>query len=681
MNLQMGCKIHNRFDIEVIRDGEVIQRGQAENIILDRMYTRLCNLDTYFVNIVFGTGIGDLAPERTTLFSYLGYKSTVLEEVIRAFPLCKRTRKITLNPEEFVGQTITEVGISDTYPNINTHALIKDVEGNPLSITKSAIDVVVIYATVFIQLENKNEHFYWTDMPKGNNLVEYLFGSTFDSIKYRIQLSKSSVVGNNYSTSAEGLIMYKSTTKTADAANRRTIFNPVRFGIADANAEVGTISMENLFACKLPEDSFLGHTLTGVPVGIGDGLSTRFSLSHTRLTDLVVKLDAVPTSAYTTKSMVSIFRLRTGIFTVDEGAVSRVAFSPDGTRLAAVKSKRAQLFSVYGDTLVLDAEVSWADSITGMSWAPDGRFLALCSGTSSVSGKCIVYEVTATLTRVSEVSLTTGSYSGLTWSPTGKYIAVGNSYYNNVCYAIPVVSGVLADPIMLPDITGSVRSLAWSPDEQYLAVYMYNKVCAIYEHVDGVFTYLSALPDLPTTGVNFYLLWNTSYLAALHGDKCCIYDETFTLVDTINIVQLANIASMCASPDNQYLLFMGTWGSDVTRRTVRVYKREDGLFREYAGNPTFASMSERDSYAHHGDWDSTGRHIIFSGYYITSTNFSANWCDWYSASNYFTDIILDAPPAEGVVITADYFVPYIPKSSDYVLDVGFELLWGEGVIE
>lgn len=70
-----------------------------------------------------------------------------------------------------MGATITEVGISDTTNAINTHALITDAEGNPLSITKTDIDVVVIYATVFIEFKNKSANTIFYDFPTGNYLL------------------------------------------------------------------------------------------------------------------------------------------------------------------------------------------------------------------------------------------------------------------------------------------------------------------------------------------------------------------------------------------------------------------------------------------------------------------------------------------------------------------------------
>ena len=141
MHVNQDVNIHNRFDIEV-RDsitGELKQKAIAYNIVLNQMYTRLCAGNSYFVNIHFGTGTGTPTPERTSLFSHLGTKSAVTDKLIKAFPVSKWKRKIVLNPEEYVEETITEVGIAygSSASNLVTHAMLKDSEGNTISITKS----------------------------------------------------------------------------------------------------------------------------------------------------------------------------------------------------------------------------------------------------------------------------------------------------------------------------------------------------------------------------------------------------------------------------------------------------------------------------------------------------------------------------------------------------------------
>ena len=77
-------------------------------------------------------------------------------------------------PEEYVGETITEVGISyySSSNYLHTHALIKDSEGNPLSINKTELDVVVIYATVFITFETANTNLKY--LGSNNNLIQKL---------------------------------------------------------------------------------------------------------------------------------------------------------------------------------------------------------------------------------------------------------------------------------------------------------------------------------------------------------------------------------------------------------------------------------------------------------------------------------------------------------------------------
>ena len=122
MRAEIKPKFHNRFDIVVtnVETGEVELRGQAENMVLDRIYTRLVAFSSYFDQIVFGTGSGTMDPTRTTLFNRVGNKSCSTVELIRAFPVSKWTKSIRLEATEFNGNILTEVGISETTTNINT---------------------------------------------------------------------------------------------------------------------------------------------------------------------------------------------------------------------------------------------------------------------------------------------------------------------------------------------------------------------------------------------------------------------------------------------------------------------------------------------------------------------------------------------------------------------------------
>ncbi|TFZ41648.1 hypothetical protein E4100_00490 [Soehngenia longivitae] len=174
MKAELKPKFHNRFDIVVtnVETGEVELRGQAENIVLNRMYTRLVAFGSFFTQIVFGTGSGTLDPTRTTLFNRVGNKACSDVELIRAFPVSKWTRFIRLEATEFNGNILTEVGISEASTEVNTHAMITDAEGNPLSIEKTPVRIIDIYATVFVEFDEFTNGGEWY-----TTLRDYLAGA------------------------------------------------------------------------------------------------------------------------------------------------------------------------------------------------------------------------------------------------------------------------------------------------------------------------------------------------------------------------------------------------------------------------------------------------------------------------------------------------------------------------
>ena len=150
------ANIHNRFDIEVVRDGKTVQKAYAENIILNALWTRMFAPNTWNSYIFFGTGAGELSASRTSLFTHLGYKangSSLIEDHHEDGYISCRHR-ISLAPEEYVGQELSEVGIGygTSSTNLVTHATLKDMNGNPTTIEKTALDIINIYATVYIQV-------------------------------------------------------------------------------------------------------------------------------------------------------------------------------------------------------------------------------------------------------------------------------------------------------------------------------------------------------------------------------------------------------------------------------------------------------------------------------------------------------------------------------------------------
>jgi hypothetical protein len=290
MKIKTGVNFHNRFD--VVKNGEWV--GYAENIILDQMYGRLCSFNTYFVNIHFGTGSGSPTPERTSLFTHLGTKVAVDEEMVIAFPTSKRTRKITLMPEEYVGATITEVGIaySTTATHLVTHAMIKDAEGNPLSITKSNLDVIEIYATVFITLVESEYVKYVTGQ---NALLNYFMTTSAVAPDNMIMVGAASMAAPGVTIA--DYVAHKTATRTADVVARKVTYT-TRFGITEANnirRQIKEVALAGVYRYIIPTPT---HAVANIPVGLGDGVTSTFVVPNEGITDLKVFIDQVETTDF-----------------------------------------------------------------------------------------------------------------------------------------------------------------------------------------------------------------------------------------------------------------------------------------------------------------------------------------------------------------------------------------------
>lgn len=273
-----AVRIRNVFSV-VARDAvteEIIEEYKGENIVLDRMYTRLLNFQSYFVNIVFGSGTGTPSVDRTTLFTRVGSKAAVEEELIRSFPISKWTKSIRLEANEYNGNRITEVAISETTTNINTHALITDAEGNPLDIEKTALRIVDIYATVFIEIYDVDTGLFWYDV----GLRNYLTGT--------------GSAGNTLGISLLGLddVVTKPGTIVVNLAEK-SVKSSVKFTVYDLNREIRYMDWVGIgLRCEIPRFGvFEGKQRNNVEIGIADGVKTIFKLPQKMISGLEVFVD------------------------------------------------------------------------------------------------------------------------------------------------------------------------------------------------------------------------------------------------------------------------------------------------------------------------------------------------------------------------------------------------------
>lgn len=330
-DLSYRMSIHNRFDVEVIDaiTGEIKQKAVGYNTICDHLWECLLGHDAnnqwntssrYFATISFGKGTGTISSSDRALFDYLGSKwvvshsgsgTTIIQpdhDPVYNFNfktgVFYRTSQITLAADEYVGQTITEVGISvdssSSAPTICSHALLTDMQGNPISVSKTSTDIIEIYATVYIHISSNGWY---------NSSIQMLYRSNYETF-FKMLLGESSTasLNNNYYLDYS----YKRTrgytnssirsniTKLLVNSSTKKIYNTIRI---DANQANWPIRMMTLCGPSTQNAApimtikvgswFNAPTIEQESVGVGDGSQTGFSTVFPVKTPIAVYIDGV----------------------------------------------------------------------------------------------------------------------------------------------------------------------------------------------------------------------------------------------------------------------------------------------------------------------------------------------------------------------------------------------------
>lgn len=345
IDAQLNATIHNRFDIEVIdvATGEVRQRAQAQNVICNALWTRLLAPNTYFNYIHYGTGTGAPAATDTSLFTFLGYGTpATADDVISTDEetgTVSLRRKIQLSELTAVGSTLTEVGIgySTTAETLVTHAMLKDMNGNQISIAKTSTDIINVYATVFLHISSALDTAricYCDYNTSYMSLTRALFG--------RIALNASSAADSvlsymwanippaqahfyGYPTYIKGTI-----SAAYDATTKRITLTCPRLAASDFNinsAGIIEISMgantyyyggANTYAANLKirvGGDIPASSVSGEAVGTGDGSTQDFATKFPCVSGLSIKVDgAATTSGFTWDDGVPLSPANMGLF-------------------------------------------------------------------------------------------------------------------------------------------------------------------------------------------------------------------------------------------------------------------------------------------------------------------------------------------------------------------------------
>lgn len=275
---QNKISLHNRFDLMLVEEstGKIKQTAQAENVALNGFHTNLMWLKNFVNYIAIGTGTGTPAPTDTALFAQKHIASLTEVSSDKTGPVYKRVVSCTLPANSSYVGDYTEVGLYalPDSSNLMTHAMLVDSEGNPITIHKTELDILIVTATVYFTIECKDENFH---LMKDNIFKERFFATSI-YIGY---------IGRYINTAflckyASDKLYTESHMMSGDDANPWSYpnyaMNYSRLGTDTANIGfINGLYIQGVGHMRLPNAAFFpNYKMKGIPVGTGDGSKQDF---------------------------------------------------------------------------------------------------------------------------------------------------------------------------------------------------------------------------------------------------------------------------------------------------------------------------------------------------------------------------------------------------------------------
>lgn len=310
--LNIPINIHNNYRIYKYIDGKRVELAKFNNIVLNNMYDRMLSSgSSNFINsAVFGTGTAEPAATDTKLTnklwntSYSDNSQTVSIKVIEIKAPVPEKNKLTYNftlivpaSPHYVG-TVTEMGLMLGSDLLLTKALIKDAEGNPISITKTEVEALYVDVQMQIQLAESdifewNDYFLYAMMqegPKtdkgnyivslpsfGNSLITFLHGTPYKTggVQYNYVQGNRTWDKNNHAVSFSNNRM--GTNEITDETYINYIGLKVGLNFTRTAGYQSDIPAVQLGWLEFPNSKlFTPTTLSNMSIGVGDGSTTDF---------------------------------------------------------------------------------------------------------------------------------------------------------------------------------------------------------------------------------------------------------------------------------------------------------------------------------------------------------------------------------------------------------------------
>lgn len=291
--------VHNRFDIINKHIDGTQDEMTAFNLVLDQYFTWLCTNGASHVGQYLHIGDSTVAPVKTDT-KLTSFKLSVSpSESTRGkvdYRIGYMRRKFTISPEAYTGN-IAELGLArgTAQGDLITKALLKDSNGNAITMAKTATDIVDIYSTFYFVLPESTSALYVSDVSI-NFLADYVLSGTTSAFTsdYNANYAFSAQCGDSL-VSQYGVVgpiawTWGGAAKTIStnvsrlpATSLNTEIDAILLGYRWMNGyENGQTVLYNTISASfmMRNANHAVIPVTDVRIGTGDGVKDTFVLPH-----------------------------------------------------------------------------------------------------------------------------------------------------------------------------------------------------------------------------------------------------------------------------------------------------------------------------------------------------------------------------------------------------------------